>query len=292
MVYPWWAPKDIDTAMPLIKQRVYDIVNREKGKVGYFDAVNEATSAAAYQQPNAVSEWIERDGAAKVIETVLGWARDADAGAGSMFTYNDFDIGESNVSLITQMQKDGVMPDVIGIQSHMHSGTWPMTELWSVAEKFGSFGKPVHFTETTILSGPNHSHNMDAPDETDWLTTDEGEQTQAAYVAQFYSVLFSHPALRAITWWDFTDKNCWMGAPGGLLRKDMSGKPAYDVLLKLIRHDWWTNASGSTSTDGLWTQHAFYGDYNVTVTDEHGHSTETAISYPEASGPRTVTVRL
>jgi hypothetical protein len=53
-------------------------------------------------------------------------------------------------------------------------------------------------------------------------------------------VLFSHPAVEAVTWWDFSDNRAWMGAPAGLVRKDMSPKPAYERLMKLVKGKWWT----------------------------------------------------
>ena len=43
--------------------------------------------------------------------------------------------------------------DVIGIQSHMHGGTWTNGKIQEVCERFARFGVPLHFTETTILSG-------------------------------------------------------------------------------------------------------------------------------------------
>ncbi len=38
-------------------------------------------------------------------------------------------------------------------------------------------------------------------------------------------------------WWDLEDGN-WLNAPGGLVRKDLSPKPAYERLRTLIRDEW------------------------------------------------------
>ena len=59
--------------------------------------------------------------------------------------------------------------DVIGIQSHMHGGTWA-GRTWEVCERFAQFGMPLHFTETTIVS---------AQDRPTGTTTPEGERDQA-----------------------------------------------------------------------------------------------------------------
>jgi hypothetical protein len=76
-------------------------------------------------------------------------------------------------------------------------------------------------------------------------------------------MLFSHPAVEAITWWDFSDYQAWQQAPAGLVRKDMSPKPAYDELKKLIKGRWWTTAEVATGDDGAVTTRGFLGDYRI-----------------------------
>src|SRR5581483_41360 len=77
--------------------------------------------------------------------------------------------------------------------------------------------------------------------------------------------LFSHPAVQAITWWDFTDAGAWMGAPAGLLRKDMTPKPAFARLMQLIHQQWWTDVQLQTDRIGACTTRAFLGDYEITA---------------------------
>jgi len=57
-----------------------------------------------------------------------------------------------------------------------------------------------------------------------------------------------------------------MQAPAGLLRKDMSPKPAYQVLKKLITKDWWTETTLKTDADGHASFRGFYGQYEVLIT--------------------------
>jgi hypothetical protein len=78
-------------------------------------------------------------------------------------------------------------------------------------------------------------------------------------------MLFSHPAVEAITWWDFSDFRAWKGAPAGFLREDMSPKPAYDALMKLIRDTWWTETTLQSDADGSARFRGFLGAYRVTV---------------------------
>ncbi len=290
-VWPSWAPQTPDAAIPLLHARVADLVPHYKSTIHYWDVLNEANGAAGQTPPNGESEWIKRDGPAPVVETALGWARAAGAGQAETFLYNDYDTTSANLVLLTHLQKDGRLPDAVGIQSHMHGGIWPLTKVWTVCQSFSQFGKPIHFTETTVLSGPTRTVDFNAPYPTDWHTDPQDEAAQADYVAQFYTVLFSHPSVRAITWWDFSDKNAWLNAPAGLLRQDMTPKPAYTRLLNLIHRTWWTSTVGTTDRRGLLPRRVFYGQYLLTAR-VGGTRRQESVFFPEASGPRTVTLRL
>jgi endo-1,4-beta-xylanase len=291
-VYPRWAPTDPDASIPLLKARVYDLIPRYKDTIHYWDVVNEANNAAQTRPANGESNWIKRDGPAAVVGTALGWARDAGKGLTETFVYNDFNVDQPNVDLLTQLQARNELPDAIGLQSHMHSGVWPLTRVWQVCQTFSQFHRPLHFTEITVLSGPNRPSNEFGPNVGGWDSTPEVETQQADYVVKFYSVLFSNPSVQAITWWDFSDWNAWQGAPAGLVFSDMKPKPAYTALLKLIRHDWWTKTDGVTNRAGNYSVRAFYGDYDITVTDAGGRVTTVHANFPESSPPLTVTVRL
>jgi hypothetical protein len=137
----------------------------------------------------------------------------------------------------------------------MHGGYWGAAQTWDVCERFAPFNVPLNFTETTVVSGPKQG--------SDWTTTPEGERQQAEQVAEFYTVLFSHPAVQAVTWWDFSDQNAWQKAPAGLVRSDMSPKPAYERLHDLIKGKWWTKTEVKTGTGAAVPFRGFLGQYEV-----------------------------
>lgn len=288
-VYPRWAPRDPDVAIPLLRQRTFDLIGRYENLIHYWDVLNEA-NAATRALDTGEGAWIKRDGPAAAVSTALGWAREAAKNKPAVLLYNDFDIGAANVRLLEQLKAKNSLPDAIGLQSHMHNRPWPMQEVWRVCERFAKFGKPLHFTEITVLSGPSRNHVDDHHPPTDWVTTPEKEAEQADYVEQFYTLLFSHPSMAAITWWDFSDDHAWKNAPAGLTRKDLSPKPAYDRLLKLIRHQWWTDTTGKTDPAGTYQTPAFYGDYLITITDPQGHSTTHPVTLTTAKTPVTITL--
>ena len=254
-VYPKWAPLDPDSTREALYHRIATIIPEFKSDIRRWDVVNEAIWGKTFT--NGLGLWIRRDGPAKVVETALQWAHEADPGA--ELVYNDFDTGPEHLHLIEQLVKDNAPFQIIGIQSHMHRGEWPLGEVWDTCERYSKFGKAIHFSEVTVLSG-KHGWELRRP----WPTTPAGERRQADYVEKLYTLLFSHPAVQAITWWDLQD-GAWQGAPGGLLRADLTPKPAYDRLLKLIHETWWTRESLSSNVKGECAFVGFLGDYEVTV---------------------------
>jgi GH35 family endo-1,4-beta-xylanase len=295
-VYPRWALNDPDVVVPLLHRRVGDLITRYKGLINIWDVVNEANAAAGFD--NGVGHWVKRDGAATVVRTALSWAREAGAGAGAgageTFTYNDYETGPKTVALLSELRDANSLPDVVGIQSHMHQGVWPLARVWETCKTFARFGRPVHFTEVTVVSAETRTGiNYHGAPATDWPTTPAGEARQADYVINFYTLLFSHPSVRAITWWDLSDEGAWLGAPAGLLRRDMTPKPAYERLLHLVHGKWWTRAAGQTNGAGKYETRAFLGSYKITVAGPTGrtHAVSAEVTRNE-NGRNVVTVRL
>jgi endo-1,4-beta-xylanase len=135
-----------------------------------------------------------------------------------------------------------------------------------VLERFARFNLPVHFTETTLVSGrlmPPEIVDLNDYQVQDWPTTPAGEERQAQEAIRHYETLFAHPLVASITWWDLSDGG-WLNAPAGLLRKDGSSKPAYDELLKRVKGEWWT-APLKLVTDQEGKAHfgGFLGDYEL-----------------------------
>ncbi len=232
------------------------------GLIDRWDVVNEAT--VSDRVDNGVGHWVKRDGDGAVVGEALAWAREANPGA--LLLYNDFNVGDDFEKLVEDLLAAGAPIDAIGIQSHMHGGEWPIARVWEVCEEYARFGKPLHFTELTVLSG-EHGWNREQP----WPSTAEGEARQADYVEKVYTVLFSHPAVEAITWWDFMD-GAWQGAPAGLVRADLTPKPAYERLRKLIRDEWWTSAEARTDAAGEARFRGFLGRYRIVVTTASGEA--------------------
>ena len=181
---------------------------------------------------------------------------------------NDCDPVPDYAKLVRESLAAGAAIDVVGIQSHMHKGYWAPEKTWRGCEEYAAFGKPLHFSELTILSGiiqPNHSWK-DRRD--DWFSTARGRgATGRAGARAVSSAFLASGRSRHHLVGFLRSRGAWLGAPAGLVRKDMSPKPAYDALMELIKGQWWsgertlrTDEQGQVEFDG------FLGDYTVTAT--------------------------
>jgi len=281
-VYPKWGPSEVEETREKLRARITEIVSGFAGLVDCWDVVNEATVSA--ECDNGVGHWAKRDGAAAMVAEALGWARAANPDA--TLLYNEYNLGEDYEKLAAELvNPERGLVDVFGIQSHMHRGEWPMLRVWQACETYSRFGKPLHFTEMTALSG-EHGWMLPKP----WPSTPDGEERQAAYVEQFYTALFSHPAVHAITWWDFNDGQ-WQGAPAGLVREDLTPKPAYERLLKLIKGRWWTRLEATSDAKGDAKFRGFLGRYRVAITTAGGAVSQEMELTAEGANAVTVTAK-
>jgi GH35 family endo-1,4-beta-xylanase len=270
---PPWLPDDLDQVRHLQMARIDDCVKRFQGLIDVWDVVNEPTHfdrpPFTQRAPKLTAVWGEV-GKVEFTRECFRHARQANAKATLLI--NDYRVDPPYADVIKRLVDENGkrIYDVIGIQSHQHGGTWSNGKIHGTCERFAQFDVPLHFTETTIVSGARGWRLRDRGQ--DWVTTPEGEAYQAREVARFYTMVYSHPAVEAITWWDFGDRGAWQGAPAGFLRKDMSPKPAYEVLRNLIKGKWWTKTTVKTNEQGEARFRGTLGDYEIAVHAPGGES--------------------
>lgn len=289
-VFPAWGSNDSDDELlARLEARIHEIVSGFRGRIDIWDVVNEAT--VSHRFDNAIGRWIADQGAAACVEQALRWAREANPTA--TLLYNDFNVSSDMETLIAELLDRGAPLDAIGIQSHMHKGTWPLERAWQVCERFARFGLPLHWTELTVLSG-----RLKAENDNDWHarregweSTPGGEQSQAEYGEALYTLLFSHPAVEAVTWWDFADYQSWQSAPSGLVRADMTPKPLYERLLERVQDTWSTDVRVTSDERGQARVRCTFGGYQVEATSASGTLLVGSFDFSRAGG-RTVEVVL
>ena len=163
----------------------------------------------------------------------------------------------------------GARIDAIGMQYHMfyrkdqeYECTRPYYDpinLYNHMDLYSNFGKPLQLTEVTI---PAYSNEP------------EDEAMQAEIIETLYSIWFSHPNVEQIIYWNVPDGYAAFAEQGdmtsgenyyygGLLRFDMTPKPAYYAIKNLFEKTWHTEAEITSDADGEVNFKGFYGKYDV-----------------------------
>jgi len=244
-----------------IQREVSDFSNQ----IHMWDVLNEAVIMPIFDKyDNGITRLCQELGRLKMIRLMFEAARAANPTATLLL--NDFDVSPAYDILVEGCLEAGIKIDAIGIQSHMHQGYWGVEKTLKVLEQFSGFHLPIHFTETTLVSGhlmPPEIVDLNDYQVTDWPTTPEGEERQMREVIQHYKTLFAHPLVDGITWWDLADGG-WLNAPAGLIRKDSSSKPAYEELLRLVKGEWWMSPTHFiTDGEGKVYFRGFLGEYEM-----------------------------
>ena len=188
----------------------------------------------------------------------------------------------------------GARIDAVGMQYHLfHTReeeykstrvTLDPKALYRHMDLYMGLGKPLQITEVTV---PSYSWEK------------EDEEIQAEIIEKLYTIWFSHPAVEQIIYWNLVDgyAHVWDPDPekikasqgnmslgenyyhGGLLRFDMSMKPAYYKIKELLQERWHTEAELITDDNGNADFRGFYGDYSAVISyDDKALNTTLSLS--------------
>lgn len=270
---PQWLlgadPAEVERAL---RGRIRREVSDFAGLIDTWDAINELVIMPVFTaEDNAITPLARQNGRLAMARLAFDEARAANPDATLLL--NDFDLSADYEALIEELLGVGLKIDAIGLQTHMHQGFRGEDNLGDILERFSRFGLPLHFTETSLVSGelmPAHIVDLNDYVVDSWPSTAEGEARQAEELVRHYRMLVAHPAVAAINYWGITDADAWLGAPIGLVRADGSLKPSYAALHELIKGQWWVPPTRVvTDADGCFVLRGFLGDYRVQQADGH-----------------------
>ena len=268
--FPSWLKYASVTEVKLaLENRFKEISERYKDKIPTIEVVNEMEwhngKTAFYTEPDYI-EWCfktaEKYFPANQLAineaTGLAW-RDHCMPTDKYYTY------------IEANMLKGARIDAIGMQYHMfypaekeYEATrafYDPTKLYGHMDLYSNFGKPLQITEVTI---PAYSNKP------------EDEAIQAEIIEKLYSIWFSHPTVEQIIYWNVPDGYAAFAPQGdmpagenynygGLLRFDMTPKPAYYTIKNLFEEKWHTETEITSNTDGEATFKGFYGKYDIEI---------------------------
>ncbi|GIG88292.1 endo-1,4-beta-xylanase [Plantactinospora endophytica] len=277
-------PEIVEAQLGRIRREVTDFA----GVIDTWDVINEAVIMPIFDRyDNGLTRICRELGRIPLVRMVFDAAREANPTATLLL--NDFDMSAAYECLVEGVLEAGIRIDALGLQSHMHQGYWGEEKTLAILDRFARYGLPIHFTETTLLSGqlmPADIVDLNDYQVSDWPSTPEGEERQADEIVRHYKTLLSHPSVRATTYWGMVDGG-WLGAPGGFVRADGTPKPSYEALRSLVRDEWWVPPTPlGTDPHGRVGFTGFLGEYEVSTA---GRTVTFRLDEP---GPATVDVAL
>lgn len=159
--------------------------------------------------------------------------------------------------------------DAIGMQYHVFvkkedyfnktRKLYDLNHLYDILINYARFNKELQITEVTIPA----------------FTEDIADETlQADIIEKLYSLWFSFPNVSQIIYWNLIDGYAAFTTPGdmsggenyyrgGLLRFDLTEKPAYSRIKRLIKEVWTTKETLTADGSGLIKFRGFYGEYEI-----------------------------
>ncbi|MDW8034205.1 MAG: endo-1,4-beta-xylanase [Nitrososphaerota archaeon] len=213
--------------MEILRDHIYTVVRRYKGKIYAWDVVNEAIADDGSLRR---SIWLEKIGP-EYIELAFKWAHEADPDA--LLFYNDYGIEEINkksnavYELVKELRRKGVPIHGVGLQAHLVLDRPPDPE--SVArniKRFEELGLIVEITEMDVrIREPVSSEEL---------------SRQAEIYSDILKVYLSSSNPQAFIMWGFVDKYSWIqytfpGYGAALIFDDYyKPKPAYYSLLTTL----------------------------------------------------------
>ena len=225
---PRWVFKDTngnqlnrDELLKRMKEHIFTVVGRYKGKIKGWDVVNEALNEDGTLRETLWKKIIGDD----YIEKAFEFAHEADPDA--ELYYNDYSLAnkpkrDGAVKLISRLLKDGIKVDGIGMQGHYHLD-WPTTaQLDSSIKAFSALGVKVMFTELDIDILPSPQQNNTAEVSLNFKYDkklnpypDGLPDSVANVLAQRYKDIFqvfinNKSSVSRVTLWGVRDSDSWL----------------------------------------------------------------------------------
>lgn len=293
LVWPCNLPSDVNQGyqanglnwlLSTIRNHVTDEASYYGTSINEWDVINEPTQ-------NDCLEYAMQSQGQDYVAEYANWfqlARNA-LGTGVPLYINDEGVtinSGANMTmhsfyrnLVQSLLKKGAPLDGVGFESHFDS---PQTQLTDPTDVYAALNDFASLSPNLQLKVTEFDIKLDT-------ITDPAVRAklEADYTRDYMTAVFSQPQVTGFQIWDFWDGDSWINyAP--IFNQDWSVKSAGQAYMDLVYHQWWTDTSGTSDTNGSYTTRGFKGNYNIVVTANGQSQTATAV----LNSDQTVTVTL
>jgi len=250
-------PLSRDALLRRMKEHIFTVVGRYKGRIHGWDVVNEAIAPDGQLRK---SKWLEIVGE-DYLTRAFEYAHQADPGAQLYYNEYDYEIRpkcEGVIRLIKNLQSQGVHLDGIGIQGHWFVDYPRIEEIESYILALSPLGVKLMVTELDVSALPFYPVDSPIVDLSafdsemqkknnpypDALPGSVQEDLANRY-AQLFSLFFKYRAkISRVTFWAVHDGQSWrnyMPIRGRtdypmLFDRHCKPKPAFDAIANIMQN--------------------------------------------------------
>ena len=196
-----------------LKDHIFTVVNRYKGKIYAWDVANEVISDKhdEYLRP---SDWYRICGEDYIIKA-FQWAHEADPNA--LLFYNDYNeispVKREKIHRLVKSLKDRNIPiHGVGLQAHWAINEPGRGQLDSTLSRFADLGLQLHITELDIsVYRKEHDARERKAEDANTTFTSEREQAQIEKYKMCFELFKKYrKQITSITFWNLSDKYSWL----------------------------------------------------------------------------------
>lgn len=218
-----------DDALSFLDEHIPAVMEHCKGKIKYYDVVNEMFNEDGTRRENVWQRLMGDD----YIEHALRLARDADPDAKLYLNeYNNENVGNTKADAMYEMAKDfvarGVPLDGIGMQLHL-AADLPYDEnaIRENVRRYAKLGLDVSFSEVDVRLPVKN--------------TQQYEAAQRDVYLSLLKIALEEPNVKSFIIWGISDKNSWVPRTfGGYCNAlpfdaQYNAKPFYAEMTEMIK---------------------------------------------------------
>ncbi len=247
-------PATREMLLQRLRDHVFTVVGRYKGRIHGWDVVNEAVEDDGSIRK---TKWLEIIGP-DYIQKAFEFAREADPQA-EMY-YNDFNLwkkekAESAVRLVRELQSKGIRVDGIGEQGHWGLDYPSIAEADAALQVLAQTGVKIMITELDVTALPNPDDWSGGADITKNVALrkhlnpypealpDSMQQVLAKRYAECFALFHKHhDKISRVTFWGVNDGQSWLNnwpVRGRtnyplLFDRNYQPKPAFEAVVKTV----------------------------------------------------------